>query len=140
MSSELERFPLLAGLSEDEWRDLARELEWLSFEAGATIFIEGDAADGLLLLLEGRVRLSSTRAEGAGECGPGASFGSLSLVLDAGRRASVEARTPCRILRLRREGFQRLAKASPRTACRILEGVVRESADLVERVLEAPRS
>ena len=42
MSSELERFPLLAGLSEDERRDLAQELEWLSFEAGATIFIEGD--------------------------------------------------------------------------------------------------
>jgi len=139
VSSELERFPLLAGLSEDERRVLAQELEWLSFEAGATIFIEGDAADGLLLLFEGRVRMTSTRAEGAGECGPGASFGSLSLVLDAGRRASVEARTPCRILRLRREGFQRLAKASPRAACRILEGVVRESADLVERVLETPR-
>lgn len=138
MSSELERFPLLAGLSQDERRDLAQELEWLAFEAGSTIFFEGDAADGLLLLLEGRVRLTSTHAEGAGECGPGASFGSLSLVLDAGRRASLEACTPCRVLRLRREGFQRLAKLSPRAACRILEGVVRESADLVERVLEAP--
>jgi CRP-like cAMP-binding protein len=111
VSSELERFPLLAGLSEDERRDLAQELEWLSFEAGASIFIEGDAADGLLLLLDGRVRLTS----------------------------SVEACTPCRILRLRREGFQRLAKASPHVACRILEGVVRESADLVGRELEAPR-
>jgi CRP-like cAMP-binding protein len=138
VSSELERFPLLASLSEDERRDLAQELEWLSFEAGASIFIEGDAADGLLLLLDGRVRLTSSRAEGAGECGPGASFGSLSLVLDAGRRASVEARTPCRVLRLRREGFQRLAKSSPHVVCRILEGVVRESADLVGRVLEAP--
>ena len=95
--------------------------------------------DGLLLLFEGRVRLSSSRAEGAGELGPGASFGSLSLVVDAGRRASVEARTPCRILRLRREGLQRLAKTSPHVVCRILEGVVRESADLVERVLETPR-
>ena len=139
MNRELERFPLLTGLSEEGRRDLAQELEWLSFEAGATIFAEGDTADGLLLLLDGSVRLTSTRAEGAGECGPGTSFGSLSLVLDAGRRASVEARTPCRILRLRREGFQRLVKASPHVACRILEGVVRESADLVERVLETPR-
>jgi CRP-like cAMP-binding protein len=138
VSSELEHFPLLAGLSEDERRDLARELEWLSFDAGSSLFVEGDAADGLLLLLEGRVRLRSSHAEGAGECGPGASFGSLSLVLDAGRRSSLEACTSCRVLRLRREGFQRLAELSPRAACRILEGVVRESADLVERVLEAP--
>jgi CRP-like cAMP-binding protein len=138
VSDELERFPLLAELAEDERRDLAQELDWLCFEAGASIFLEGDAADGLLLLLEGRVRLTSSRAEGEGECGPGASFGSLSLVLDAGRRASVEACTPCRILRLRREGFQRLATGSPRAACRLLEAVVRENADLVERVLEAP--
>lgn len=139
MSRELERFPLLAGLSEQERSELTRELEGLSFEAGASLFVEGDAADGLLLLLEGRVRLTSSRAEGAGECGPGASFGSLALVIDAGRRASVEARTPCRVLRLRREGFQRLAQACPRAACRILEAVVRDSAELVERVLEAPR-
>jgi CRP-like cAMP-binding protein len=139
VSAELERFPLLAGLSEAERRDLAEELEWLSFEPGATLFVEGEAADGLLLLLEGQVRLTSSRAEGSGECGPGASFGSLALVVDAGRRASVEACSPCRVLRLRREGFQRLAHASPHTACRILEAVVRESADLVESVLEAPQ-
>ena len=136
MSAELERFPLLAGLSEAERRELTEELEWLSFEPGATLFVEGEAADGLLLLLEGRVRLTSSRAEGSGECGPGASFGSLALVVDAGRRASVEACTPCRVLRLRRDGFRRLANSSPHTACRILEAVVRESADLVESILE----
>lgn len=139
MSDELERFPLLAGLGEDERRDLAQELEWLSYEAGARIFREGDTADGLFLLLEGRVRLSSAGVEEGGECGPGTSFGSLSLVLGARRRASLEARTPCRILRLSRESFERLAGSSPGAARHLLEGVVRESADLVERVLEELR-
>ncbi|MDH3519718.1 MAG: cyclic nucleotide-binding domain-containing protein [Myxococcales bacterium] len=136
MSRELARFALLAALGEEEQRDLAQELEWLSFEAGASIFREGDVADGLLLLLEGQVLLRSSRAPGVGVCEPGASFGALSLVLDGVRRASLQASTPCRLLRLRPEGFRRLLEMAPRAACRLLEGVVRESADLVEGVLE----
>jgi CRP-like cAMP-binding protein len=136
VSDELGRFELLARLGEKERRDLAEQLEWLSFEAGATVFREGEPADGLMLLFDGEVRLTSSRADGEGTWGPGASFGAISLVVAGERHACVEARTPCRILRLDREGFQRLASASPRAACQLMEGIVRESADLVRGVLE----
>jgi len=136
VSDELGRFELLAGLGAEERRALAEELEWLSFEQGAIIFREGEPADALLLLLDGEVRLTSSRAEGEGACGPGAAFGAISLVLAGERRACIEARTPCRVLQLRRESFQRLASAAPRAACQLLEGVVRESADLVQGALD----
>lgn len=136
MSDDLARFELLAGLGAEERRAVAEELEWLCFDADTVIFREGEPADGLLLLFEGEVRLTSSGADGEGTCGPGAAFGAISLVLAGERRACVEARTACRVLRLRRDCFQRLVRTAPRAACQLLEGIVRESADLVRGALD----
>jgi len=64
---ELERFPLLATLGVAEREALARVLESLELEAGACLFDAGDPADGLLLVADGRVALSSAPHAARGE-------------------------------------------------------------------------
>lgn len=128
MSGELERFPLLAGLGESDRRALSERLDWLDVEPGVLLFREADRADALLLVLEGRIRLWSDRRQTDGEIGPGGSLGALALVVEGPREATAETRTRCRLLRLTRTGFLALREAAPGTACKLLEGVVRESA------------
>jgi CRP-like cAMP-binding protein len=136
VTEELKRFALLGSLGEEERGDLAEELEWLSCETGVALFREGEHADALLLLLEGRVRVTSRRAGAEGECGPGTAFGALSLVVDGQREATAITASPCRVLRLRRSSFRRLVDAAPHAACALLEGVARESAAEVREVLD----
>ncbi|MGH0029849.1 MAG: cyclic nucleotide-binding domain-containing protein [Myxococcota bacterium] len=128
MSGGLERFALLAGLSESGRRVLAERLDWLDVESGTQVFEEGEPADALLLVLEGRIRLWSERRQADGEVGPGSALGALSLVVEGPREATARTLTACRLLRLTREGFVALRTAAPEAACKLLEGVVRESA------------
>lgn len=128
MSGGLERFALLAGLSESERRVLSERLDWLDVERGALLFEEGDPADALLLVLEGRIRLSSARRHADGELGPGSTIGALSIVVEGPRESTARTRSSCRLLRLSRAGFESLRVSDPQVACKLLEGIVRESA------------
>lgn len=128
MTGGLERFALLAGLGEADRHVLSARLEWLDIEQGVILFREGEPAEALLLVLEGRVRVWSDRRQTDGEVGAGSALGALSLVVEGPREATAQTRSRCRVLRLTRAGFRELRKAAPETACRVLEGVVRESA------------
>lgn len=127
-SGGLERFALLAGMSEADRRVLSERLEWLHLAPGALLFDEGDPGDSLLLVLEGRIRLTSARRRADGEIGAGGSIGALSLVVAGPREARGETREPCRVLRLSREGFLQLRDTAPKVACKLLEGILHESA------------
>lgn len=135
MNDPLERFALLAGLSQAERRVLSERLEWLDLAPGSRLFEEAEPAAALLLVLEGRIRLTSTRRAADGELGPGSALGALSLVVEGPREATAEARVASRVLRLSRRGFESLRASHPQTACRLLEGIVRESALFVRDAL-----
>ena len=140
--SDLERFPLLAGLGAAEREALAGVLESLELEAGARLFDAGDPADGLLMVADGRVALSSQPHAVDGEFGPGESFGANSLVSEGRRAARAETLSRARVLRLGRDAFRSFADAQPRAACRLLEALLREQArithEAVQRMGAAP--
>lgn len=66
-----------------------------TFVSGAFVFREGDPADRLYLVLEGRARVSSLNGQGADtdltELLPGQMFGELAILRDQPRTASVRA-------------------------------------------------
>ncbi|HEY8156870.1 MAG TPA: cyclic nucleotide-binding domain-containing protein [Myxococcota bacterium] len=124
--ADLARFPLLAALADAEREALARVLESLEFEAGARLFDAGDPADGLLLVADGRIALSSEAHAARGEFGPGETFGAISLVSEGRRAARAETLSRSRVLRLGRDAFRRFSDAQPRAACRVLEALLRE--------------
>lgn len=137
---ELLRFPLLAALGEAEREALARALEPLELEAGACVYEAGAPADGLLLVADGRLALSSEPHGVQGEFGPGDALGANSLVSDGVRGARAETLSRARLFRLDREAFRSFADAQPRAACRLLEALLREQARVSREALERARA
>ena len=134
--ADLARFPLLAALGDAEREALARVLESLELEAGARLFDAGDPADGLLLVADGRVALSSASHAARGVFGPGETFGANSLVSEGRRAARAETLSRTRVLRLGREAFRSFADAQPRAACRLLEALLREQAHITHEAMQ----
>lgn len=135
--ADLARFPLLAALGDSGREALARVLESLELEAGARLFEAGDPADGLLLVADGRVALSSPLHAARGEFGPGETFGANSLVSEGLRAARAETLSRARVLRLGRDAFRRFADAQPRAACRLLEALLREQAQITHEAVQS---
>ncbi len=131
----LQRFALLATLADAEREALADALEPLELAAGERLFDVGDPADGLLLVTEGQIGLTSESHGARGEFGPGDTLGANSLVVDGVREARAETLSRARVLHLGREAFQRFADAQPRAACRILEALLREQAHVTREAL-----
>lgn len=133
--AELERFGLLADLGASDRDALAGALEALELAAGTRLFDVGDPADGLLLVSEGRVGLTSDSHAARGEFGPGDALGANALVGDGVRVARAETLSRVRVLRLGRDAFQRFVEAQPRSACRLLEALLREQAHTTRAAL-----
>src|SRR5579862_943206 len=91
-----------------------------AFPQGVPLFVENMMADSLLILAEGRVRISSKNAKGEdvvlGELGPGDYLGELSLLQQGQRMCTATALAPIRALELRHADFQKLLAQRPQ-AC-----------------------
>ena len=133
---ELKRFTLFEELSEEEREVLSEEIERIELEPGDVLFREQEEASGLVLLVEGRVRLESQRVGELGSVGPGSALGAVSLVTVGPREASAIAESACSIFLLRRSTFRRLADDAPRAACRVAEAIARETAAFLRAGLE----
>ena len=127
--AELESFPLLNRLSDEELSCLAAVMEVRTFPAGTEILREGETGDDMFLLLEGSVDVLKTTPFGdryvtaslndSYHC----TFGEMAL-LDRGKRsATVLAKTDCRALALGHEAFQRFCREHPTIGLELLMAI-----------------
>jgi CRP-like cAMP-binding protein len=132
---------LLSGLSEQERRAVIAGTQRHRYRAGEVVFHEGDLADTLHFVAEGRVAARRTTATGESATfavmGRGEAFGEMAMLTPGGRRtSSVVALEPAVTLSLRFVEFDRLRHAHPgveRLLVDVLaERVVRLSDHLVE--------
>jgi predicted acylesterase/phospholipase RssA/CRP-like cAMP-binding protein len=129
---ELEAFlagiPFFAALDEASRREIAEQLEPVHVAAGDVVFRQGDAGDGLYLVLSGRLRVS-VAAEGGErmlhDLGRGAVVGEIALLTDRPRTATVHAVRDSDLQLLRAPVFQGLAERSPA----LMSGMMRLLAD-----------
>jgi HlyB family type I secretion system ABC transporter len=91
-------------------------LEPITVERGAVVIHEGDPPGPMYVVEEGRLRVFTER-DGSRRylayLRRGDFFGEMSLFKQAPRASSVEAVSPCRLLRLTEETFRRLLEAYP---------------------------
>lgn len=98
--------PLCEGLSEDEVAQVFSLFDVKEVPQGAALYREGDVADALYVVLEGRVEVSR-KGTLLGDIGPGASVGEMSLFMKAtSRSATVLTATPVTVLRIDRGRFR----------------------------------
>ena len=120
--------PFFASLDEASRMELARGLEPVHVAAGEVVFRQGDAGDGLFLVVSGRLRV--TVAAGDTErvlhdLGRGSVVGEIALLTDRPRTATVHAVRDSDLQLLRAPVFQELAERSPA----LMSGMMRLLAD-----------
>ena len=124
-----------ASLDEATRLQLAEQLEPVHVAAGDVVIAQGDAGDGLFLLLSGRLRVSVT-AGGTErilhDLARGAIIGEIALLSDRPRSATVRAVRDSDLLLLRVSAFNALVERTP--------GLLGEVARLlVDRLLAVDR-
>jgi CRP/FNR family cyclic AMP-dependent transcriptional regulator len=135
-------WPVLASLSESDRRVLLGAARPRRFARNETLVHEGDPADSLHLIAEGRLAVRSSLPSGdsvtLGILVPGTYFGELSLLRDDRRRtASVVALEPAQTLAVAAPVFHRLCASHPQVE-RALTVLLADRVDeLGGRLLEA---
>lgn len=109
--AELRQQPCFAHLGTEQLVELRRRGEWMVVGAGRSVVQQGEEGDSFYAVASGRFDIV-TDGELKQTIGPGAYFGEIALLLDVPRTASVIARTPARVFRLDREGFDRILAGS----------------------------
>ena len=132
----LKTFSLMASFTDEDREALADLIDERKVAKGRRIFSEGTEAEGMVLVAAGSVRIESRRT-GASEVieGPVA-LGALSLVSVGPRECTVVAASTCEVLLLPRTSFRRLVDDYPRTACRLIEGMLDEASGLIRAGLD----
>lgn len=107
----------------------SEDVEWLDFDAGETIFAEGDGAARLYVIEEGRVRVGRHDHLGR-EClftilGPGEMFGEESAFDPGPASACATAMTRVRVVSLGHQAVMSLLAADPEIAQRFLRVIAR---------------
>ena len=127
--------PTSAGRS---WRTMRRH----SYAAGEVVFHEGDAADTVHFVIEGRVvaRRSSEHGDRLAYAvmGPGQAFGELAMIVRGGRRtATIETVEPTVTLALRFADFERLCARHPEVSRLLVRLLAARVNRLTEALMEA---
>jgi predicted acylesterase/phospholipase RssA len=127
----LARTRLLHKLPRQTLADLQSEFELQTVDGGATLMRQGDEADGLFLLLRGRLRayidLPDGREKAVGEILPGESVGELAILLDEPRSATVRAVRDSTVVKFSQAAVAHLLDEQPRAIMGVVMDIVRRA-------------
>jgi CRP-like cAMP-binding protein len=137
----LDRLAILEGVPAPARHALAAAARPVRHEAGAVIFRRGDPGEGMLLVLDGLVRLHLASAAGReltlGLAGPGEPVGEIALIDGGPRSADATALTPVRALLFRHADAAGIIATDAAVAgalLRTLAGRLRRTTDQTESV------
>ena len=120
MVKPLKTFPLLAGLSDEEFAAVEQRIKTQHYHKGDIIIKKGEPSRHLLFLLEGEVDIIDFDAEGGevwiATITPGQFFGELALILNEPRSADAVATQASTVARLPREYALSLLTEHPSAA------------------------
>ena len=114
--SELSEIPFLSHLEPAQLADIGRTGRRRTVDAGQVVFSQGDAADGMYILLRGQVRIYQQDDQGTelelATRESGSFFGEMALLEDRPRSASVSAVADTEFLILDADTFVTLLRQS----------------------------
>lgn len=124
----LEKVSLFAGLSRHQLGKLLVKLFEKEYQAGETIFREGEPGKAVFIVLDGRVAISRT-ASGSDHrlaaLTPGGYFGELALIDDLPRSATARAEEHSHLLILYKSHFDDLIEGHSTIAIRVMGNLLK---------------
>jgi CRP/FNR family transcriptional regulator, cyclic AMP receptor protein len=125
----LRRAPLFESLDDEETRALRAGVTDVELARGERLFDEGDGGDRLYVVLDGKIKLTRTSADGRENLislvGPGEMFGELSLFDPRPRTMSASAVTDVRMAALAHEYLRSWLSGHPDVALHLLAALAR---------------
>jgi CRP/FNR family transcriptional regulator, cyclic AMP receptor protein len=125
----LRRAPLFESLDDEETRALRAGVTDVELARGERLFDEGDVGDRLYVVLDGKIKLTRTSADGRENLislvGPGEMFGELSLFDPRPRTMSASAVTDVRMAALAHEYLRSWLSGHPDVALHLLAALAR---------------
>jgi CRP-like cAMP-binding protein len=113
----LSEIELFSELNESELLEVAAHAQVRKVATDTTIFHEGDPADAVFVVVNGRVKVVTTSSDGKEfiltVLGGGQVFGEMGLLEAAPRSASVVTITEVEMMVIKREDFDRLIETRP---------------------------
>ncbi len=111
--------PLLRDLGAQQLRDVSAEIEWFSVPGGATLYVAGQPADGLYVVVNGALGIYASRAAGAAQylgqiCG-GETVGEVEVISGQPRATTVVALRDTEVARLSIKSFELLLETNPQS-------------------------
>ena len=127
----LKKIPLFADLSEEEHREIIRNIVLNYFPVGYVFFHEGDSDGSMFIIKHGMVKISRKNQIGADQevavLSDNDFFGEMALVLSEPRNATATSIGECEVFQLKKGDFIKLMETSPTMANKIsTEFIVRE--------------
>ncbi len=108
---ELKELKCFSHLEPDELGELLEHGEWIKVRPGEYIIEQGEIGDAFFAIGSGQADVFED-GELVNNLGPGSYFGEIALLLSVPRTATVIAKTPMRVFKLDRDGFDRLVRDS----------------------------
>ena len=133
--------PLFSMLQKEEMDFLVRRAVPRNYEAGETIFTEGEPCQGLYVVESGRIKIFKISAGGREQVlaidGPGASVAELPVFDDGNYPASATAVSTARLIFVSKQDFRALCLEHPQVALRVLKvigGRLRRLVGIIEEL------
>jgi CRP/FNR family transcriptional regulator len=127
MEGLLRASPLFAGLDDAAWSGLAARLGTLTLERGEQLFAEGDPGDALHVVVDGKVKICRTSADGRENVlallGPGDLLGELAVFDSQPRAATAAAIVDSSFAVLARADFDAWLAEHPAVAASLLRAL-----------------
>ncbi|MEQ1890470.1 MAG: glutaminase A [Alphaproteobacteria bacterium] len=127
----LREMNIFRGLTGEEISCLERHITTISYEAGETIFREGDPAQVFFTLASGSVSVVRRLSDGGrsvrlASIGPGVAFGEMALLDPGSRSADVRADTRSLCYMLSMQKLEEISKEYPQIQLKILRNMAQE--------------
>ena len=121
----LKRVPLFADLSPAELTAIAAEASVGRYDSGQAIFTEGECGGDLLVIKDGRAKVSRMSPTGRHQLlvieGPGSTLGEVSLFDGGPYSATATAIDSVTVIRVPGDRFKRLCLAHPELAFKVIQ-------------------
>jgi DNA-binding NtrC family response regulator/ferredoxin len=122
---EINKIPLLRGIPSESAAIFADRLRLRSFLPGEYVFLRGEPGHSMFVILEGKVAVTLTNAEGhdytIATLQEGNFFGELGVLAGEPRSAHIKALTRLLAVEIDQEGYEHLERVFPELSTRLME-------------------
>lgn len=111
------------GLTNEEVQLVAEAVEWVKYKSGDVIFSQDDPGDSMLLVGEGRSKITAAQADGSEKfvdyLNVGEHFGEMAILTGQERAVTMVAVMDTKLLELKRPQFQKLLRTVPQLVSKV---------------------